>query len=491
MGVAVESLLLPVVPWTTATLDEHELRRLRGIAARIAKAEPALAATRALSARTRPGLSGNLWLVIGDTREIALTKVGREITYEYRISLLARQGDFAVFGGKRHHDFERYRSQEIGLGSIVAINPRIFPNNPLLPLAERCRLDAAAFTQIVEGAKAAGGLTIVPHIGMGSVWRLAAEVGEATGLDVCVASPLPRLTGRVNDKLWFARLAAEILGETALPPTYTAHGPAVLAYRIRALARSAERVVVKVPDSAGSRGNVCLPARDLADASLSDIKNRIPGVLRALGWYDTYPLLVAVWEAPVLSSPSVQLWIPAIADGPPIIEGLFEQILEGEEGAFVGAIPAELPERWQRRLAEDAMRLASVLQFLGYFGRCSLDTLLVGHSFDTAVLHWIECNGRWGGVSIPMTIVNRLTGGGAKAKFVVVQRTGAVRTPRSFADALQALDGILFRPGRREEGIILLSPVEIEAGRGVQLLACAKTVGAARALSDRALEILS
>jgi len=137
------------------------------------------------------------------------------------------------------------------------------------------------------------------------------------------------------------------------------------------------------------------------------------------------------------------------------------------------------------------MRLASGLQLLGYFGRCSLDTLLVGHSFDTAVLHWIECNGRWGGVSIPMTIVNRLTGGGAKAKFVVVQRTGAVRTPRSFADALQALDGILFRPGRREEGIILLSPVEIEAGRGVQLLACAKTVGAARALSDRALEILS
>jgi hypothetical protein len=342
----------------------------------------------------------------------------------------------------------------------------------------------------VERTKRAGGLTIVPHIGTGSVWRLAAAVAEATGLEICVASAPPRLTRRVNDKLWFARLAAEVLGETALPPTYAAHGPAVLAHRLRLLARSAERVVVKVPDSAGSAGNMCLAAREVAGASLPDIKNRLLRVLRAVGWCDTYPLLVGAWEAPVLCSPSVQLWIPAIIGGPPIIEGLFEQILEGEECSFVGSVPAELPERWQRRLAEDAMRLASALQFLGYFGRCSLDSLLVGKTLDSAVLHWIECNGRWGGVSIPMTIVNRLTGGGAKAKFVVVHHIEEGLPPHPFADALKALDEILFRQGRPEEGIILLSPVEIEAGRGVQMAACAETVAAARKLSDRALKIL-
>jgi hypothetical protein len=136
------------------------------------------------------------------------------------------------------------------------------------------------------------------------------------------------------------------------------------------------------------------------------------------------------------------------------------------------------------------MRLASTLQFLGYFGRCSFDTLLVGQTLDSAVPHWIECNGRWGGVSIPMTIVNRLTRGGDKAKFVVVQRVEDYRPPQSFADAVQALDGILFK-GERQKGIILLSPAEIEAGRGVQMLACAETVAAARDLSDRALKILS
>ncbi|MGO9174265.1 MAG: hypothetical protein ACLP7P_20190 [Rhodomicrobium sp.] len=106
----------------------------------------------------------------------------------------------------------------------------------------------------------------------------------------------------------------------------------------------------------------------------------------------------------------------------------------GEEGTFVGSVPAELPEKWQHRLVEDALRLAPALQLLGNFGRCSLGTLLVGQTLDSAVLHWIECNGRWGGVSIPMTIVNR--------------------PPRPFADALQALDGILFGPGRNERGII-------------------------------------
>jgi len=89
-----------------------------------------------------------------------------------------------------------------------------------------------------------------------------------------------------------------------------------------------------------------------------------------------------------------------------------------------------------------------------------------------------------------MTIVNRLTGGGAKAKFVVVHHIEEGLPPHPFADALKALDEILFRPGRPEEGIIFLSPVEIEGGRGAQMVACAETVAAARELSDRALKIL-
>ena len=121
-------------------------------------------------------------------------------------------GRYRVFGGAIHHDFERYRSEQVGLGPIVSINVRGFPGKPLLPLAERCLLDAAAFSQIVERTKRAGGLTIVPHIGTGSVWRLAASIAEATGLEVCVASPPLPLTRRVNTSyglhVWLPKYSA-------------------------------------------------------------------------------------------------------------------------------------------------------------------------------------------------------------------------------------------------------------------------------------------
>ncbi len=490
-GGPLASALLPVVPRLAVALEPDELRRLRRIAARIATEEPALAATQAFGSRTRPGILANRWLVIGDASEIALTKVDDEAAYEHRLSLLARQGDLVVFGEEPNSSFARYRSQFIGLGPVHAVRPRRVPGLPLLPLADRCRLDNAAFSQIVAAARREGGLTIVPHIGMGSAWRLAAAIAEATGLEVRVMSPPPRLTRRANDKLWFARLVAEVVGQNAIPPSYSAHGPAVLAHRARALARRSDRVVVKVPDSAGGAGNICLGARELVDASLADIKDRVFGVLRTAGWHDAYPLLVGLWEAPALGSPSVQLWIPAVGDGSPVVEGLFEQILEGREGVFVGSVPAQLPEGWNLRLAQEAMRLATVLQLLGYFGRCSLDALLIGNNLDWADLHWIECNGRWGGVSIPMTVVNRLKRGAAHPKFVVVQRSAESYPPRPFAEALRALDGLLFRPGKRDDGIILLSPAEIEAGRGVQMLACAETVAEARELSDRAVGILS
>ena len=70
-GSPTESSLLPVVPWMTAALEERELRRLEETAAQLAKQEPALAATQAFGPHTRSGVSPHLWLVIGDTREIA------------------------------------------------------------------------------------------------------------------------------------------------------------------------------------------------------------------------------------------------------------------------------------------------------------------------------------------------------------------------------------------------------------------------------------
>jgi len=487
-GGAPESTFMPIVSRVEAPIDARELRRLQAIAACMVKNEPGLSATDRFRIRAGAGPSTHPRLVIGDGSEIALTKDHESAAYQYRLSLLARQGDLVAFDGDPHPDFERYRLEYVGDGPILALSPGRVAGTHRCPLADRCRLDRAVFSQIAEATRRNGGLTIVPHIGLGSPWRLARAVAEATGLDVDVMSSPPRLTRRVNNKLWFARLVPNILGDDAIPPTYSAGDVATLARNIRTLARKGERVVVKVPDSSGGAGNICLSARDLADVPLAEVGDRIRELLRAVGWRDRYPLLVGLWEAPALSSPSVQLWIPSIADGPPIIEGLFEQVLEGPDGLFIGSIPAQLPKPWQSRLAEEAMRLATVLQLLGYFGRCSFDSLLIGPSYASSTLHWIECNGRWGGISLPMTIVNRLKRGAAE--FIVVERTDDRRPRWSFADTIQALGNLLFRSGVRHEGIVLLSPVEIESGRGVQMLAVAEKTADASALADRALEIL-
>src|SRR5690606_17302709 len=129
--------------------------------------------------------------------------------------------------------------------------------------------------------------------------------------------------------------------------------------------------------------------------------------------------------------PSVQLWIPprpAAEEGAPadpVVEGVFTQLL-GSAGEFMGGAPSRLPAAVQARLAQEAVYLGGLLQALGYVGRCSLDAILVGDDPHGATPHWIECNGRWGGMSIPMTLANRLVGrpggrlggSGAPAAFV-------------------------------------------------------------------------
>ena len=156
------------------------------------------------------------------------------------------------------------------------------------------------------------------------------------------------------------------------------------------LARRHDRLVVKVPDSAGSQGNIVLSSEDVLARAPEQLRDWLIRILGSLSWDGEFPLLVGVWDSPTLASPSVQIWIPARADGLPVIEGVFQQTVEGRQGMFVGAAPAELPQCWMDRLADEAMRIAVLLQAIGYYGRCSFDSVLAGRTLDGAELHWIE-----------------------------------------------------------------------------------------------------
>jgi hypothetical protein len=479
-----------VVEQIPVRIGAGERRDLAHLARRLLAEEPALAATEAFGPGVARGLSEGPALLFEDHSEIGLF-AGRGIPpLEYRSLLLAGDGDLVLLGGRRSPAFEAYCRDVLKLGQVEMLHPGPSRLTPRPPLARRCSDQTECFSHLVDTARRHGRLALVPYIGMGSAWVLAGAVAARSGAKVWVAAPLPRLTRRVNDKLWFARRVSEVLGQRSLPPTYSAFGPAALAGRVGALARRFERVVVKVPDSAGSAGNIVFDSADLRAMSLAALRRRLLGLLADLGWHDTYPLMVSVWEWQVLSSPSVQLWIPAREEGPPVVEGIFHQIVRGEAAEFIGAIPSDLPRNWHLRLAEEAVRLACLLQELGYFGRCSLDAAITGWDFEAAELHWIECNGRWGGVSIPMTLANRLTGDWRRRPFVVVQRASLQVKLRSFSDILRVLDKRLFRPGDREEGVVLLAPGQGLERTGLYYMVLAETTEAAMAEAKAVSELL-
>jgi hypothetical protein len=97
--------------------------------------------------------------------------------------------------------------------------------------------------------------------------------------------------------------------------------------------------------------------------------------------------------------------------GEPHLDGIYEQILKGEERVFVGSRPSTLPGAVNQELGAAGLKVAAALQELGYVGRCSFDHLVTGDPNGEFQVVFTECNGRWGGTSTPMSLLDRLLQG--------------------------------------------------------------------------------
>ena len=480
---------IPVVGQIEVAVSAAERAELKLLAEKRIADEPHLSSIDHFGPRVRVGVESGPALLIDDQSEIALSTTPEEGLLEYRLALLADSNDILVLSGDRCPDFETYLSGLLGIGMLdvlIAKNP-----NPgqKYPMPRRCVEQEEILQHIAEVARGAGHLSIVPNVATGHLWNLARRIAEISGARIFVAAPPPRLSRRVNDKLWFAERVRELFGQEAHPPYYSAFGPAALAARVRDLSRDHQRVVIKVPNSAGSAGNLVLDSEDLRHAHLSELRWRLTRLLKPFGSGWHFPLKVEVWEGPIVSSPSIQIWIPRREEGPPVVEGLFEQIVEGDKGEFIGATRAHLPSEWREQLTRQATHLAILFQELAYFGRCSFDSVIVGGTYDKAKLYWIECNGRWGGVSIPMTFSNRLGAAVSKSEIVIVQRTKFEVTARPFRDVLSLLEDILFTPEQANEGVIPLTPAGFERGTGIHFMTIAGSLGRAKDMARRALEL--
>jgi len=485
-----EAHALPIAPVRRVLLSDDDRAIANRLATQLLHEERHLSSTAFFGPGVRPGFGTTPSILIGDKSEIPLLPPAGQDTLEYRIALLADKSDIIVLAADRNPAFEAYLGRLLGLDRIDVLTARRTAPGPPHPTAQRCIEDPTLFGRLAERVRAWRGATLLPYISTGRIWVLARKLHDQTNEAVFVAAPPPNLAARVNDKLWFGDVVVRMFGESAVPAKISAFGPAALTGHIRQLARKWEKLVIKVPDSAGSAGNFPVSAAAIRNMSTKALHDYLCALVAANGFPTPYPLMVEVWDCDVLASPSVQVWIPGRDDGDPVIEGVYDQLLTGEEARFVGAAPADLPQTWDERLCRDAMKLALLFQHLGYFGRCSFDTVIAGGKNGRPEVHWIECNGRWGGVSLPMTFLNRIFGRGVRPAHLMVQRSDLDFAGLPFQAGLELLADQLYRRGSKPEGVILIAPGGLESGTAMHMIAIDKTIENATHRAERVLQCL-
>lgn len=464
-----DSLILPGQNTYPLKIDAARGRTLRQLARSIQQDEPALLVT----SPHAPGMHGEMLdapsLVIEDHGNIRLFEHSGDEAYSYRALLLAGDDDLVAIGVARCAGFEAYCRDYLGLGRPRVLMPKSL--DPEDSLAVRCRKDREFVASVAAHAEAAGGLNILPYMGSWPLWELAGSIAGKCRAPLRVIAPPPQLTRRVNDKIWFVRLVRSVCGQAALPAAQQADNFTRLCRLTMKLADSHASVAIRLPDSASSAGNLVLDARMLRAMSWQALHDQLYRRLIGMGWNGRFPLQVVAWELALISSPSVQMWIPLAQQGEPLVEALFEQHCSGLAREFDGARPVRLDSDWQLRIAQQAFEIGTVLQYLGYFGRCSLDAIIVDTDDDSARLHWVECNGRWGGVSLPLSLNRRFDRDRSiSMPFMIFEEAHQQLPARNFETVLQTLDPFLYRRGLRDTGAVLLSPGRLLAGNGFEFL---------------------
>ena len=303
--------------------------------------------------------------------------------------------------------YEEYCEARLGLPPTEFIP--VDPSGPPLAISEALSAPGPGRARLIERAREAGGLQIHPFMGIESVWELAAGIGEEAGVPVVVIAPPPPVTWLANDKENFFALVRALLGDDFLVECTASQDPRRLAEALLDLARRHPRVGLKRLRCASAMGNEVHDARELLEQGPQATEARVRAFLERTEWPGDEQVQAVAWEE-TEQSPSTQLWIPPLGAGAPRLDGIYDQILEGPEKIFIGSRPSRLPKPVHEALSRAALRLAAGLQAAGYRGRCSMDFLVLGDPAGEFRVCLTECNGRWGGTSTPMKLIDRTLG---------------------------------------------------------------------------------
>lgn len=319
--------------------------------------------------------------------------------YQHRARVRASDRDLFAAVSPIPDGYEEYCTS-LGLGSpdLVLASPTDSP----MAVTKAC-LAGDALESLREWARTARSIYLHPYMSIAEVWELADVLAAEEGVEVQVVGPPPPTLWIANDKASLHRIISEVCGEEWLVETHASNDPKAIVTKLRGLAEKFDRVGLKRTRCASAMGNRVYKSADLLGLSDGDFTNLLERFAEETGWTEGEELLAVEWVDAV-ASPSTQVWIPALGSDP-IVEGVYEQILEGDEQVFVGSRPSTLSDEVNGAIAESSRAISAAFQELGYSGRCSFD-FIVAKGEPRA--YFTECNGRWGGTSTPMHLADRL-----------------------------------------------------------------------------------
>ena len=284
--------------------------------------------------------------------------------YQHRARTRAEDGDVYAAVTPQTSDYEDYCATRLRLSP-----PRFMLAEPVRgPMAVAlAAASGKAFAELVDATRAAGEMLIHPYMGTEEVWDLARQLATEAGSRVTVLAPPPPITWIANDKALFSEVVEMAIGRDWLVETRTTAEPAAMARLLMEMSRRHEMVALKRTRCASAMGNQVFQAADLRVKGVAGAERDVSRFLERTEWSSDEEVLVVAWEDTPLS-PSTQIWIPPSGGPPPRLDGIYEQILEGEARVFVGSRPSTLPAPVNDVLAGSALRVAAMLQELGYFG---------------------------------------------------------------------------------------------------------------------------
>jgi predicted RNase H-like HicB family nuclease len=340
--------------------------------------------------------------------------------------------------------YEDYSRKVLGLGA-----PSFLKAEPLdspMAVASACG-EGDTFERIAEFATQRGGIILHPYMAIEPVWELARKLSERH-IGVEVIGPPPPALWIANDKSSLADIIDRLADSAWNVETHAETSPEALTHRLRDMSSRHRRIGLKRTRCASAMGNTVFNGETIASLEEAAVKTDVLEFLENTEWEEGEPVLAVEW-ADTEHSPSTQLWLPPHGNGAPRLDGVYEQILKGEERIFVGSRPSTLPAPVDRALVEASMAMALVFQRLGYVGRCSFDFIVTGELDGDFDIKMTECNGRWGGTSTPMSLVDRLIKG-ERPDYIAQDFVHPDLEGAAFTEILDATRDHLFDPATGE-----------------------------------------